>query len=161
MAKTVNIDKIYWDDVRKCWIDSRATEGLPLSAEQVEEILSFYTLEPLVQYFPADVLLKTPPDVLEVEKKLASVFTVAGEDDDDSLTYIFWDRRQNTWMVDVDPRDDNKHIPEPNPLSISFTEDLFRAFLKHDFVDYNDDPKLLELVLHMPPDLLKVFEYTP
>lgn len=152
---------LYWCEFRKCWVDSKATEGLPLSKEQVKDILTYFGLLPQLKYFSAEELLTTPPEKLQQEQERSAAFSWSGGDDDDSIYYIFWNYREQVWMADVDPREDDDYEPNPRPMSQSFQEDLMEKICRRDLSRYHYDAKVFELILHMPPEELREFQYNP
>ena len=158
MAKIWEIKGLYWDEVRNCWIDKNSM-GLPLSPQQVKDILGLFQLEAMFKYHPKDILLHVSPESLQFRQKEAHPFTKGGEDDDNSTTYYFWDALEKTWMVDVDPGDDEEHIPNPKPLSSGFMEEFLLGVGAFQLSDFADDEKLLAAILHLPPEKLKKFQY--
>jgi hypothetical protein len=149
------ISEVAWDGFQRYWL-SEGGVAKPLTPTQVNEILKHFNIKVLGEYFPSEVMARMSPEELQAENTLSFQNTVAGEDDDDSLTTYFWDRRRNTWMIDVNPENDDDHQPNPQPISEYCLDDLFFGLHLHHLSGKDGDKEFLEKILHLPPEQLRL-----
>lgn len=155
MEKNLTIAGVYWDGFQQYWLNESG-EKKPLTVFQVDQLLMHFKVKFLAEYFPAEILIRVSPKELQAEETLSSWDSIAGEDDDDSLTTYFWDRRKNTWMIDVNPENDDEHKPNPHPISSYDLDDLLLKQRLHHFDSKNGDEEFLQKILHLPPEQLRL-----